>query len=132
MVKKEVEKNIADLIVPKSRALTFGQRAADKITILVGSWQFIFGVVVFIIIWVGLNIYAWIENWDPYPFILLNLILSCMSAIQTPLILMSQNREEHKDRLRMEYDYKINKKAEKEIREIKNLLIKYHEKQGLR
>jgi len=70
------------------------------------------------------NVYAWVNEWDPYPFILLNLVLSCLAAIQAPIILMSQNRQSQKDRLKAEYDYKVNRRAEKEIREIKKLLQK--------
>jgi len=62
------------------------------------------------------------KTWDPYPFILLNLVLSCLAAVQAPIILMSQNRESQKDRIRAQYDYAVNKKAEKEIQEIKNQL----------
>ena len=127
MAKKEAAANIADLVIHKSKTRTFGQRAADIASIWVGSWGFIIGVLIFILLWMILNIYAWINEWDPYPFILLNLILSCIAAIQAPLILMSHNRQEHRDRQKMEYDYQINKKAEKEIREIKNLLKKYVE-----
>ena len=66
----------------------------------------------------GVNIYAWMGEWDPYPFILLNLVLSCIAALQAPVILMSQNRQAEKDRVKMEYDYKVNRKAERMIEEI--------------
>jgi uncharacterized membrane protein len=97
--------------------LTAGQRLADKIAIFGGSWSFIIFFFSFILIWMGINI--WIlatRPFDPYPFILLNLILSCLAAIQAPIIMMSQNRKEQKDRLRSENDYKINLKAEFEIK----------------
>ena len=109
-------------------AKTSGQRAADWITKWAGSWAFILGFFVLIAIWMSLNIsflmqYKIGKPWDPYPFILLNLVLSCLAAIQAPIILMSQNRTAQRDRLKADFDYRINKKAEKEIREIKNLLL---------
>jgi uncharacterized membrane protein len=102
--------------------LTFGQKAADKLTKWAGSWSFILSFGLFLVIWISANIYAWIESWDPYPFILLNLCLSCLAAIQAPVILMSQNRESDKDRQRAQYDYAVNRKAEREIQEIKTQL----------
>ncbi len=111
------------------RPKTFGQKAADWLTKWAGSWIFIIGFLIFIGLWIYVNIYFLIqykiaEVWDPYPFILLNLVLSCLAAIQAPIILMSQNRTAQRDRLKAEFDYRINKKAEKEIREIKNLLLR--------
>ena len=96
--------------------LTFGQRLADRIASFGGSWYFIIVFFSFIMIWMAINVY-WLGNrsFDPYPFILLNLILSCIAAIQAPVIMMSQNRQEQKDRQRSEHDYKINLKAELEI-----------------
>jgi uncharacterized membrane protein len=130
--KKEVDKknsHQADLHlfhIPR----TLGQRAADSLTKWAGSWTFITLFMIFLIIWVLINGYFLIQYesgnpWDPYPFILLNLFLSCLAAIQAPIILMSQNRQSEKDRLKSEYDYAVNRKAEKEIREIKNLLLKH-------
>jgi len=104
---------------------TFGQKAADGLTKWAGSWIFIILIGIFIAIWIYLNLTAYINNWDPWPFIILNLCLSCLAAIQAPIILMSQNRENQRDRLKAEYDYAVNRKAEKEIREIKNLLMKH-------
>jgi len=101
-----------------------GQRAADKLTAGMGSWAFIITFLLFICLWMITNIYALINNWDPYPFILLNLVLSCLAAIQAPIILMSQNREAQKDRLRSEYDYQVNRKALKEINQIKEMISK--------
>ena len=110
---------------------TAGQRIADKAVHIIGSWKFVLWLIIFLILWISLNIMMVIRRWDPYPFILLNLILSCLAAIQEPLILMSQNREAQRDRLRAEYDYRINRKAEREIEdmqkdldEIKKLLKK--------
>lgn len=107
---------------------TFGQKAADKVTKWAGSWTFIIGFFIFLFLWMSVNVLMWIKQWDPYPFILLNLVLSCLAAIQAPIILMSQNRQAQRDRLKAEFDYRINKKAEKEIREIKNLLLRKHRK----
>ncbi|NBU72878.1 MAG: DUF1003 domain-containing protein [Bacteroidetes bacterium] len=99
--------------------LSYGQRMADRIAAFGGSWTFIFLFFGILMGWIVLN--AWILNqsaYDPYPFILLNLILSCLAAIQAPIIMMSQNRQEEKDRIHAENDYLINQKAEKEIREL--------------
>ncbi|MFH1682458.1 MAG: DUF1003 domain-containing protein [Candidatus Woesearchaeota archaeon] len=95
--------------------LTFGQRAADKLTIYAGSWEFIIGFLVFLSLWIMTNAYAWFKSWDPYPFILLNLLLSCIAALQAPIILMSQNRQAERDRIDAKYDHAVNRKAEREI-----------------
>lgn len=97
---------------------TFGEQLADKIASFGGSWQFIilFGMV--LLLWIGINIWLLSHPFDPFPFILLNLVLSCLAAIQAPVIMMSQNRQEAKDRLRAEEDYRINLKAELEIRQL--------------
>ena len=97
---------------------TFGQRAADGIAKWAGSWVFILSFLVLLGLWMAVNVYAWINTWDPYPFILLNLVLSCIAALQAPVILMSQNRLSQKDRVKAEYDYRVNRKAEKGIEEI--------------
>lgn len=97
--------------------LTTAQKLADKIATFGGSWTFILTFFILIIFWIGMNV--WLlssKSFDPYPFILLNLILSCVAAIQAPIIMMSQNRKEHKDRIRSENDYKVNLKAELEIK----------------
>lgn len=97
--------------------LSVGQRAADHIAEFGGSWRFIIAFFLVLIIWIIMN--AWFlgkKTFDPYPFILLNLILSCLAAIQAPIIMMSQNRLEHKDRIRGENDYRVNLKAELEIK----------------
>jgi uncharacterized membrane protein len=97
--------------------LNFGQRIADKVASFGGSWTFIISFGVFISFWISINIF-WLANkgFDPYPFILLNLILSCLAALQAPVIMMSQNRQEEKDRDRSKKDYMINLKSELEIR----------------
>jgi uncharacterized membrane protein len=97
--------------------LSLGQRVADKVASFGGSWTFIISFGIFIFCWISLNIF-WFTNkgFDPYPFILLNLILSCIAALQAPVIMMSQNRQEEKDRERAKKDYMINLKSELEIR----------------
>lgn len=97
--------------------LTVGQKIADRVAAFGGSWTFIITFFSFIIVWMIINIwFLAAKPFDPYPFILLNLILSCLAAIQAPIIMMSQNRQEQKDRQRSEHDYKINLKAELEIK----------------
>ena len=91
---------------------TLGQRAADKIAKFAGSWAFIFSFTGVLILWMAVNAVLAAKAFDPYPFILLNLVLSCVAAIQAPLIMMSQNRQEEKDRHRAENDYKVNLKTE--------------------
>lgn len=114
-------------------ARTFGQKSADMLTKIAGSWGFILTLFGFLIAWMIVNGYFLIQYqqgnaFDPYPFILLNLVLSCLAAVQAPIILMSQNRQAQRDRIKSEYDYRINKKAEEEIRQIRNLLIKRNKK----
>ena len=91
---------------------TLGQRAADAIAKFAGSWAFIFSFTGVLLAWMILNVLLAAKAFDPYPFILLNLVLSCVAAIQAPLIMMSQNRQEEKDRARAENDYKVNLKTE--------------------
>ena len=91
---------------------TLGQRAADAIAKFAGSWAFIFSFTGVLILWMAVNVLLVAKAFDPYPFILLNLVLSCVAAIQAPLIMMSQNRQEEKDRCRAENDYKVNLKTE--------------------
>lgn len=91
---------------------TLGQRAADSIAKFAGSWAFIFSFCGILILWMVVNVLLAARAFDPYPFILLNLVLSCVAAIQAPLIMMSQNRQEEKDRRRAENDYKVNLKTE--------------------
>ena len=91
---------------------TLGQRAADAIAKFAGSWAFIFSFTGVLVLWMIVNAVLALKAFDPYPFILLNLVLSCVAAIQAPLIMMSQNRQEEKDRHRAENDYKVNLKTE--------------------
>ncbi len=105
--------------------LTLGQRAADVITTFGGSWTFIIIFFSFLLIWMGIN--SWIllqRTFDPYPFILLNLVLSCLAAVQAPIILMSQNRGAERDRIDAKYNYQVNRKAEREIQELQKELIR--------
>ena len=104
--------------------LTFGQKAANDLANFCGSWKFIFILVVIIIIWIGLNFYAYEQQWDPYPFVLLNLVLACITALQVPIILMSQNRQAERDRINAKYDYLVNRKSEREIEIIQKDLKK--------
>jgi uncharacterized membrane protein len=98
---------------------SFGERLADKIATFGGSWAFLICFGIFLFIWIGMNslVLLW-RPLDPYPFIFLNLILSCLAAIQAPIIMMSQNRQEAKDRIRSQHDYRVNLKAELEIRNL--------------
>lgn len=119
-MKKE---GVVNHLIKEQRSL--GQKAADGLTSFVGSWGFIVFLSLFLLVWIVINIYALTgKNFDPYPFILLNLVLACITAIQVPIILMSQNRQEQKDRIRAEHNYKLDEKAEKEIEKI---LIKVEE-----
>lgn len=98
--------------VSDNKKITFGQRASDKLAEFAGSWFFIIAFTLFLIIWVLINTYFLKNPFDPYPFIMLNLVLSCVAAVQAPLIMMSQKRQEQKDRERAEDDFKINLKCE--------------------
>lgn len=124
----ELERTVVDALTGKitlaekldgeeQQKMTIGQRVADKVTTFGGSWTFILLFLLMILAWIVLNV-VWFANkgFDPYPFILLNLILSCIAAIQAPVIMMSQNRQEEKDRQRARKDYLINLKSEIEIR----------------
>jgi uncharacterized membrane protein len=98
---------------------TIGERAADAVASFGGSWTFIMSFCLVLVVWMGVNVTgALIGTFDPFPFILLNLLLSCVAALQAPIIMMSQRRQEAKDRLRAENDYKVNLKAELEIRHL--------------
>ena len=102
-------------IIKNAQKLTFSQRASDRLTKICGSWGFIFCLSSILIVWMILNITGFILHWDPYPFILLNLFLSCLATYQAPIILMSQNRAAERDRIVAKYDYQVNRKAEREI-----------------
>lgn len=106
-------KNANDVV---KEQITLGQRAADWIAAKVGSWEFIIGQSTLLAIWAVLNVTAWIQHWDPYPFILMNLVLSLQAAYTAPMIMMSQNRKADRDRVEAHIDYEINLKAEAEIK----------------
>ena len=141
-----LEKKVVDTLMDKStisdkiedttlnETITLGQRLADKVASFGGSWTFIISFGIFITIWILLNvIILQAKSFDPFPFILLNLILSCIAALQAPVIMMSQNRQEEKDRERSKKDYMINLKSELEIRilheKIDHLIL--HQEQDL-
>ena len=113
------DKSIVSIVEDEEEARNFGQQIADKVADFGGSWTFIISFLLFIVVWISANIYILVnKGFDPYPFILLNLILSCIAALQAPVIMMSQNRQEEKDRNRAKKDYMINLKSELEIRMI--------------
>jgi uncharacterized membrane protein len=106
--------------------LTRGQKAADRLTGFCGSWTFILALAILIVFWIYINVMMVIYKWDPYPFIVLNLVLSCVAAIEAPIILMSQNRTNERDRIQARYDYLINRKAAKEIEELHEKIDRMH------
>lgn len=111
------EKSFVNKVEEEIDNRTFGQKIADKVADFGGSWTFIIFFMVFIAVWIISNVIFFLnKGFDPYPFILLNLILSCIAALQAPIIMMSQNRQEEKDRERAKKDYMINLKSELEIR----------------
>ena len=115
MTDEEVLNLLADSKIsesPTAEKYTLGQRAADAIAKFAGSWAFIFSFTGVLLLWMFVNTILAADAFDPFPFILLNLVLSCVAAIQAPLIMMSQNRQEEKDRARAENDYKVNLKTE--------------------
>ena len=114
---------------PQEEKYTVGQRAADRIAKFAGSWAFIFSFTAVLILWMAGNVLLAKRAFDPYPFILLNLVLSCVAAIQAPLIMMSQNRQEEKDRRRAENDYKVNLKTEIMIEDLHDKMNKIIAKQ---
>ena len=108
-------KNVNEVI---KEQLTAGQKAADWIAAKVGSWEFIIGQSILLSLWALLNVTAWVSHWDPYPFILMNLVLSMQAAYTAPMIMMSQNRKADRDRIEAHVDFEVNIKAETEIRVI--------------
>ena len=112
------DSKISENLASEKEKYTLGQRAADAIAKFAGSWAFIFSFTGVLILWMVVNTLLAAKAFDPFPFILLNLVLSCVAAIQAPLIMMSQNRQEEKDRRRAENDYKVNLKTEIMIEDI--------------
>lgn len=140
----EFEKEVLDSIIDRDilskdiaasieTKLTWGEKLSDKIAQFGGSWPFIIIFLSFILIWMLINIVILSSrSFDPYPFILLNLVLSCIAAIQAPVIMMSQNRQENKDRIRSMHDYQVNLKAELEIRRLHDKMDHLLKQQGMR
>ena len=112
-------------------ALTVGQRVADQVAVTMGSWAFIIIQSGVLLVWIALNVTAYIERWDPYPFILLNLLLSFQAAYAAPVIMMSQNRQQAIDRREAASDYRINVKAELEIESLHAKVDELREKEVL-
>lgn len=136
----EDESELIDLLVDKSIAMDvdkvdkenekFGDKVSDKITAYAGSWGFIIGFSLFLILWVILNVYVF-TNLDPYPFVFLNLLLSCIAALQAPIIMMSQNRSAKKDSMRSKNDYKTDLKSElilEDLHDKMDMIIKNQKK----
>ncbi len=109
---------VRDVNEMMEETLTLGQRASDRVARVVGSWPFIIAQTALLVLWAALNVTAWVRQWDPYPFIFLNLLLSLQAAYTAPMIMMSQNRQTVQDRIEAHNDYIINEKAEEEIRAI--------------
>jgi uncharacterized membrane protein len=140
----EFEKEVLDSIIERDilskdiaasieTKLTWGEKLSDKIAQFGGSWPFIIIFLSFILIWMLINVIILSSrSFDPYPFILLNLVLSCIAAIQAPVIMMSQNRQENKDRIRSMHDYQVNLKAELEIRRLHDKMDHLLKQQGMR
>ena len=134
-----IDKPIAvDIDKQDKQSEKIGDKIADKLTAIAGSWPFIIGFSIFLILWIVLNVYIF-KNLDPYPFILLNLVLSCIAALQAPVIMMSQNRAAKKDSLRAQNDYRTDLKSELILEELhdkiekiianQNKILKYIEKE---
>lgn len=115
---REEDLIVQNLMNPPLDTISKGQRIADKVASFGGSWTFIISFGVILMLWIATNVILVAKAFDPYPFILLNLVLSCLAALQAPVIMMSQNRKEEKDRQRAENDYLINLKAEIEVRNL--------------
>jgi uncharacterized membrane protein len=124
LLRTQVSRNVN---VEVEESLTLGQRVADMVASFGGSWPFIIFFGVFLTVWMILNVEMSGRAWDPYPFILLNLVLSTLAAIQAPVIMMSQNRQAFKDRLQAEQDYKVNLKAELEVAELHRKIDRHYE-----
>ncbi|HVV55679.1 MAG TPA: DUF1003 domain-containing protein [Mucilaginibacter sp.] len=105
-------------------SMTFGQRLADSVATGMGSWRFIIWQTVIVVLWMVLNVFAYIHHWDPYPYILLNLVFSTQAAYAAPIIMMAQNRQNDRDRAQAEADYKTNIEAKKEIENLQISLNK--------
>lgn len=127
-IREKMKKNNSIHHILFQQNLTFGQKAADIMTLWAGSWTFIITLLIAMAAWMFVNVYFIFIRWDPYPFILLNFVLSTLAALQAPIILMSQNRQTERDRVALQYDYKVNRQAEREIRKVKKELESIHRK----
>lgn len=115
-----ITRNVNDL---HAEQMTFGERVSDRLASVAGSWKFILAFLGLILAWVAVNsVQLLIRPWDPFPYILLNLVLSLLAGLQAPVIMMSQHRQEDRDRIRAEHDYQINRKAEMEIEQLHSKL----------
>jgi len=112
---RRVAQNVA---TRHAQQITTGERIADRLAAIMGSWRFIIVQSSILVVWIALNVTGWVKQWDPYPFILLNLALSFQAAYAAPIIMMSQNRQAAKDRLEAEHDYEVNLKCELEIEDL--------------
>jgi uncharacterized membrane protein len=128
LLQQKLSKNINKI---SEEEFTFGAKMADNIAKIAGSWTFIIAFISCLTIWIIVNIILLTRSFDPYPFILLNLVLSCVAAMQAPVIMMSQNRQEIKDRLRAQNDYKVNLKAEIIIEDLHEKVDKLIENQEI-
>ena len=115
---KHEHEEVKDVNKLVEEQISLGHRAADTVVKVAGSWGFIIGQSIFLMLWALLNITAWVKQWDPYPFILMNLFLSLQAAYTAPIIMMSQNRQAERDRVEAHNDYIINQKSEIEVRAI--------------
>jgi uncharacterized membrane protein len=118
-------KEVRDVNEIEVERLTFGQRAADRVAAIGGSWWFIGTQSAILLGWAWLNLMAWTEHWDPYPFILMNLFLSLQAAYTAPMLMMSQNRLAARDRLEAHNDYEINRKAEEEVKDRRTEVLRH-------
>lgn len=125
MATTKTNNNVGKTWLEKHREkLTFGQKVADNLAVGMGSWKFIISQTVFVFLWIILNLVAYVNHWDPYPFILLNLLFSTQAAYAAPIIMMSQNRQAERDRYQATEDYKTNLEAKKEIEELQVALAR--------
>jgi CRP/FNR family cyclic AMP-dependent transcriptional regulator len=124
LLRTQVSRNVNE---EEEEMLTFGQRIADKVATFGGSWTFIITFGLFLFIWMAINVVLGAKAWDVYPFILLNLLLSTLAALQAPVIMMSQNRQASKDRLKSDMDYEVNLKAELEVAQLHHKVDKIYE-----